>query len=555
MSKSTPTAHPLMLFTTALFWAALNSHFASRYLVVVDAPQQLAGKIVAAGIVAWILLASFYACFHTTSFVFSLLVDRFAKPVTKNYQSMPPVAVLYTCKDDMQEAALESCLAQAYPNRAIFVLDDSLTEAEQARVDRFCRHHEQVTCLRREGRDGFKAGNLNHALRSIGEQYPYLAVVDADEILPKDFLVETVAIAEGDPSLGFVQARHRMYGQTAFGRGAGDGLELHWSYYLPARNLFGFVYFFGHGALLRTKACLTVGGFPEIVSEDAALAMRMRTAGYRGHFTSDVVCLEEVPPSYGAFRARHAKVVRGTLELIARELPGFLRSKHVSCTEKLDLSVATAGIYLPIPFMAFVTMLHFVMPLFLTETYSFTLRAASDAEFGYILTSAGLFRALWGWDTLAFTAFTVFAPLCYVLPDFLRTPGRVLGYVFRITPVSLSTVPQTVRECVQWLYGRQNTFDNTGRRDAPRLARAVAIDTCVGAALCLCAIVTGSLFLLSLGLSVLMIPLLMKSNGQGRLVAWLLPVPLALTLVAFISMPALLLGFSGALVGVALAHH
>ena len=549
-----------MLWSTSLLWLSLNSYFALRYVEILYAPKAWPGKLAAGGIVAWILIASFYACFHTMSFVYSLLVRHFAAPVPRNYQARPRIAIFYTVCDDLQLSAVQSCIDQDYAGDFhVFILDDSHTAKERVRVDEVCAAHPtRVSCLRRHTRAGFKAGNINAALAQIGDEYAYVAIADADELLPPNFLTELVAIAEADPSLGFVQAAHRMYGRSAFGRQAGDGIDLHWSHFLPARHRFGFVYFFGHGALLRTHAIEKAGGFPELVSEDLALAMVMAQVGYRGYFASDVVCHEEVPTTFAAYRTRHTKVIRGTLELVTKAFPAFLKSRKVDWVQKLDLAIATAGLYLPIPFLGFCALLHLVMPFFLTDTYSIALRSAPDSGFGYILTAAGLFRPLWGWQALLFTAFTVFAPLCYVLPDLMRSPRKVLGYVFRITPVSLSTVPLTLLQSIDWLRTRRTVFDNTGRRaknPAHKPMRTTQVETLIGAILTVSAIITGSLFLLAFGLSVLMIPWLLHTNGQGRVSRWLLPVPLVLTLLAFVSVPALLLGFSGAFIGVALAHH
>ena len=544
---------PAMLFSTVTFWAGLNLHFGSRYWQVVKSPEMSVGKIAAACIMAWILLASFYACFHTMSFLFSLVVRRYGRPLPVNNNARPPVAVLYTTRDDLQEAALRTCVQQDYAGPFhIFVLDDSRDPAERERVDAACALHPgRITCIRRADQRGFKAGNINHALNLIGDEYPYVAIADADEVLPSEFLRKLVAIAEANPNLGFVQAAHRMYGRSDFGRRAGDGLDLHWSHFLPARGRFGFVYFFGHGALLRTAAIRAVGGVPELVSEDVALGMAMLGKGFGGHFAGHVVCQEEVPASFRAYRTRHKKVIRGTMELLFRAFPTFLLDRRVGWVEKLDLGIATAGLFLPIPFLGFCVLLHMVMPYSLTDTCSAALHTVPSASFGHA--GAELFRPLWGWDTLCFTVFTVFAPLCYVLPDLLRMPGKVLKYVFHITSISLSTVPLTVLQSFSWLGTRRSSFANTGASKPSRRSGA-RLETAIGACIFVGAVMTGSPFLLAFGISVLTIPLLLRTDGGGLLASWLLPVPMILTLLAFAGMPLALLGFSGALVGVTLAY-
>src|SRR5205085_2057210 len=222
-------------------------------------------------------------------------------------------------------------------------------------------------------------------------------------------------IAEGNKELGFVQASHHEYGETEYGKQTGEGISLHWNYFLPARNRFGFVYFYGHGALLRFKALIAVGGFPEVVSEDIALTTRLREAGYRGYYAHDIKCQEETPPSYQAFRRRNKKITSGTLEFLVRFYPSFLRSPNVSLVEKFDLLIASSIIYLPIPFVGFLCILYFIMPLLSEWPNLGSLLPIKGISAQHLRATAAMFGPLWYWDSLAFIFFTVFAPLCYLI--------------------------------------------------------------------------------------------------------------------------------------------
>src|SRR4029077_3682006 len=225
-----------------------------------------------------------------------------------------------------------------------------------------------------------KAGNLNNAMRSISCGYKYICVIDADELVPSTFLREMVSIVEGDEQLGFVQAAHRQYGETNYAKRTGDAVDLHWSYFLPARNRFGFVYSYGHGVLFSFQALSAVGGFPEVVAEDIAISTRLREAGYRGYYAHDIESSEEAPPSYEAFRRRNRKIVSGTLEFLFNFYPPFFRAANVSFVEKVDLLVALSVIYLPIPFLGFLIVLYGLAPFLAGESAS-TWRAQSALLF------------------------------------------------------------------------------------------------------------------------------------------------------------------------------
>ena len=271
---------------------------------------------------------------------------------------MPAVAVLYTTCNDFDAASARSCVALEYPRFTVYLLDDSSDLQVRARVDAFAEAHiGRVVVVRREDRVGFKAGNLNHALANIAHE-PLFAVVDADEILPRDFLARLVPRLLADPKCGFVQANHRSRRNAGsqLARDMGIGVDIHWKWYQPLRNDYGFVMFLGHGAVLR-RACWTqVGGFPHIVSEDLGYAIAIRELGYKGLFAEDVVCLEEFPDDVRAFRVRHVKWTRGTCEFLRHWSWRLIRAPRVTLPEKLDILFPTLN--LPLTFFFFLFMIN-----------------------------------------------------------------------------------------------------------------------------------------------------------------------------------------------------
>lgn len=468
-------------------------------------------------VTAWLLLTSYYACFHVASCLFSALAR--GRSDARRSVRTPPVAVLYLCMNDVRERAVASCVAQEYTDCEVFVLDDSTDDAERARVDALAAHL-PVTVIRRATRDGFKAGNLNHALSHIARRFEHVAVIDADELIPPDFVAKTVMLMEGDAELAFVQAAHSLYGTSDYAKVTGDGIETHWNYFLPARNRSGFVYSYGHGVLFRRSALDAVGGFPEVVSEDLAVSAELRRAGYRGHYAAEVECREEAPPAYAAFRRRQHRIVAGTLEFLIRFAPRFLRSRDVPLVEKLDLLATLGVIYLPVPFIAFVLMSH---ALAMPRTPSLPM--------------------------LAIVAATAFAPLCYLVPAAVRAPRRVAAYVARMTAIHLSLSLQAVRA----LFARRVTFSPTGDRTRhDRIGRSDWIDSLAGALIVVLGIVTVSPCVVAVGFSVALVPWLLRGR---RASSPLLILPIVLTLAGFFLLPETGFGMAGVFAGAAIAYH
>jgi cellulose synthase/poly-beta-1,6-N-acetylglucosamine synthase-like glycosyltransferase len=189
--------------------------------------------------------------------------------------------------NDFSRAAALSCVTQDYPWCDVFLCDDSTDPMCREQVDRFhCEFPEKTAVLRRPIRSGFKAGNLNHALKQIGRDYQFFAVNDADGVLQRTF-VSALLSAFDDERVGFVQSRQvAATSRTIFGHYLDVGIAVYWTRVVPHSAAFGFLMFHGHGAMVRTAVWKRIGGFPEIVSEDLAFATEARRCGYIGVLTA-----------------------------------------------------------------------------------------------------------------------------------------------------------------------------------------------------------------------------------------------------------------------------
>lgn len=524
---SRKNVQPTMLMTIAGTWILLNSIFMNKYYIFVTSQTTWSTKIFALLVVGWLGLTSFYAIFHVFSFLFSVVMRKIYANTSRDYTNTPPVAILYTCMNDIKEKAVTACLNQKYPDFTVYVLDDSSSDKEQQLVDNLQRKYEnRFFVVRRETRFGHKAGNLNNALRHIGKTYAYVCIVDSDEIIPVTFLRDLVSILEKNENLGFVQASHRQYSETDYGKFVGDDIDLHWKYFFPARNLFGFVYSYGHGVLFRTKVLLEIGGFPELVSEDIAVSTKIRENGYKGYYAHDVESLEEVPPSYQAFRRRNKKIVGGTLEFFYKYSRQFFHAKDIPLTEKMDLLLTLLVIYLPILFLFYVL-----------ATYVMILS-------GNNLKMTTIFNNI---PFLLYFFFTIFSPLVYLIPNLIKSPLRVLMHILRMGTVHLSTCVQTTGVTIKWLVGKKTGFVPTGDRVYVNSSNSPIIESLIGLGLIVIGTLTTSLYLIAIGLSLFFVSFMLKSKKQRRFYLFLLPIPILITLIALFGAPISLVLATGAI--------
>ncbi len=441
LSPTQAAAPPRPHLYAAVFgaWLLALAWFHPRLAGLLDMATTPLGVAALGFFVVFTELAWLYAFFNIGVVAFAAIHRRRAGRDGDAPPSvpLPPVAVLYTTCNDFVEASAASCLSQRYPEYTVYLLDDSSDPAWRARVDAFAaRHPGRARVVRRPDRRGFKAGNLNHALRTAARQ-PLFALVDADEILPPDFLLRTAHRLLADDRCGFVQANHECNtsGASRFARDLGAGIASHWRWYQPLRNRYGFVMLLGHGALVRRQAWVDAGGFPEVVSEDLAFALRARERGWRGRFAEDVVCKEDFPEDVRAFRIRHMKWTRGTCEFLAKEMGRALRSPRIPLVEKLDVLFPTANLPLSLAFFLFVLDANVLLPALFGEVRPLTLSLggaewtiptlALDARFGAVMTP----------DFFAITVATLLAPVLCFLLDMWRTPLRLLRFLARSTAV------------------------------------------------------------------------------------------------------------------------
>lgn len=511
--------------------------------------------------VAWL-----YGLYNIGVVVFARIERQLSPPATLAVaRPQTEVALLYTTCNDFLEASARSCVDLDYQNYHVYFLDDSSSPEHRARVDRFAAAHpSRVTVVRRPTRAGFKAGNLNHALEHVVTQ-SFFAVVDADEILPRNFLSRLVPLLQADPSRGFVQASH-VCSPRPRGSLEGDmqlGIDVHWRWYQRLRNRFGFVMFLGHGAVIRRSCWSLVGGFPEIVSEDLGFAWALREQGYFGYFADDVVCEEAFPGSVRSFRIRHVKWTRGTCEFLHGWMSRILTARGVSWAEKLDVLFPTLNLPLTFLFFLFMIDVGIVLPLALGDERVMTFELGGWSFVHAFTFMPEAMTALFTVDFFAMTVLTLFAPvLCFVL-ELWRRPLRLFEFLSHSTALYAALSPLSAVAVVGYLVTRKARFLVTGDLAAPsRQSRAFFTETHpddlrvraveVLAGLVLLAAALQGIQIGLLGLSIAFVNLtLMHSLGWNsrfaRFFVWL-PFPMILGSLALggagmLGMPTVLFGF------------
>jgi cellulose synthase/poly-beta-1,6-N-acetylglucosamine synthase-like glycosyltransferase len=553
-----------MLIVGFLVWVGLVVRYEVCYLPLFTMVASVPGQLLVVFAIAWINLAWFYGVFHLVGVLFSLASPELPSGGSRQNKMSASVAVLYTTCNDFCGEAVMSCLNQDYSHFNVFILDDSTNPEEKERVSRFCgQNADRCTLIRRTSREGFKAGNLNHALSTLSSDFTHFAVVDADEVLPRDFLSKMLPYFALNDKIGYLQANHRYSktGASGFASALSRGISLHWELFLPARNRYGFVMFYGHGAVIRSDVWKKVGGFPPIVSEDIGFSLKVREQGFHGLFVKDVVAEEAFPKDYHAFLHREIKVVKGSLQFVLESADSMLRSGSVTITEKLDLLASVSILFLPIVFMGFLIVANVVLPLLLASRELSAGVSWNITQWGWMYNSeafAAKLRDLWTWDFYVVTVVTILAPLAYQLKAAIQSPLRMLRYAAQSTAVFLSIIPSVAWETLSYMMGRRVEFLPTGglgNARARHISRREAFSLFVGILLVLFAIITRNLALLTVAISFLFHPILLRVGWESHWLQVATLLPFLFFVIVFGSIPFLLIGFSGMITTMMPAHH
>lgn len=281
-------------------------------------------------------------------FLFTAFYIFLRKKISKRYQlydevcheKTKKVILLYcTCNDLNEEALLESS-KQDYPNAKIVILDDSTKKEYIERIDSLAKEN-AFELVRRKEHTGFKAGNMNNYLKNINpDGYDYIAVLDSDERLPRDFVSKLLTYFEKDREIGAVQATHiAVKGSNVFQDVLGMCVKSNGKICQIMKNFYGSSSLFGHGMMISKECYKKVGGFPEVVAEDISISVKIRDAGLKIVFAPNVTCKEEFPTNYLSLKKRQCKWTQGNVQYMKKYNKEINHSK-ISWYEKLDLKLS-----------------------------------------------------------------------------------------------------------------------------------------------------------------------------------------------------------------------
>lgn len=281
----------------------------------------------------------------TETVLFVLARRNFVPPRLAQLNTQPKVALLYcTCKDAVEDC-VRKLAGQTYENVTAYILDDSPPGFEQE-VDlsayRVIRRH----LSQDRAESGYKAGNINHWLRTYGGDFDYCVVLDADSLLPVDFVEKMLLYAEHPANARgvFFESCIRLWSPVNFlQRAQTMQLEMLAAANLRLSNRLGIMLSNGHNNLCRIRALQEVNGFDEkYISEDHATTLNLLARGWECLLV-DIGSYEIGPLNLSGHKRRRYRWTRNDLQLLIHSWEKtslLLQLKLVIRVVRIFLSVA-----------------------------------------------------------------------------------------------------------------------------------------------------------------------------------------------------------------------
>jgi membrane glycosyltransferase len=236
----------------------------------------------------------------------------------------------------MAVATVRSIAAQGHrDNFDLFILSDTTDPdiwVQEEVAFQTVREREKdgprIFYRRRSNNSGKKAGNVADWCRRWGANYEYMLVLDADSLMTGESIAKLAAILEQNEDFGLVQtvpvsigrntlfARLQQFAGRLYGPMLATGLAF---WHRGVSN------FWGHNAIIRTRAFIESAGLPvlsgkppfggPILSHDFVEAALLNRAGWRVCMVPDLKgSFEEIPPSLIDFAIRDRRWAQGNLQ-------------------------------------------------------------------------------------------------------------------------------------------------------------------------------------------------------------------------------------------------
>ncbi len=298
----------------------------------------------------------------------------------------------------VMERLLENISKIAYPKSKleIQVLDDSTDDSVHItakHIDTLREAGLDITHIRRENRQGYKAGALKEGLEIA--KGDFIAIFDADFLPASDWLKKTVIYFK-DPEIGVVQTRwgHINRDYSTLTRIQAFALDAHFTLEQVGRNAKGhFINFNGTAGIWRKECILDAGNWEgDTLTEDLDLSYRAQLKNWKFKYLEDVETPAELPVVISAARSQQFRWNKGGAENFRKSVSSVIRAKNISFKTKFHgvMHLLNSSMFLCVFIVAFLS----IPMLYIKNAYD-NLEWLFQATNFFILSTIILFICYW----------------------------------------------------------------------------------------------------------------------------------------------------------------
>ncbi|MDA8572243.1 glycosyltransferase [Flavobacteriaceae bacterium] len=241
----------------------------------------------------------------------------------------------------VMERLLNNIVKLDYPSHKleIQVLDDSTDESIESTAKHIKLLQDKgfdIQHIRRENREGFKAGALKEGLTiAKGE---FIAIFDADFLPKSDWLRRTIPYFKNE-KIGVVQTRwgHINREYSILTRIQAFALDAHFTLEQVGRNAKGhFINFNGTAGIWRKTCIIDAGNWEgDTLTEDLDLSYRAQLKNWEFKYLEDVETPAELPVVISAARSQQFRWNKGGAENFRKLIGRVFSSKNLSFKTKI----------------------------------------------------------------------------------------------------------------------------------------------------------------------------------------------------------------------------
>ncbi|ABM61002.1 glycosyltransferase family 2 protein [Halorhodospira halophila] len=273
-------------------------------------------------------------------------------------ENPPELAVVVAAHNEplwLIEETLTCFYNLTYPNKRIFLLDDTRYDPSEQRSAEMAKYRQAIEDLcqgigvhlfRRPWR-GAKAGMINDFLAFLNDRAPagfeftrspldvepfnieYVAVFDADMNPLPEFAEPLIAQLESEPNLAFIQTPqyYSNFETNRVARAAGMQQAIFYEYICEGKSSQDAMFCCGTNVIFRRAALEDVGGFDETsVTEDFATSLRFHARGWRSAYINRLSAFGQGPQDLGAYFKQQFRWALGTVGLFRTVLQAMVRT-------------------------------------------------------------------------------------------------------------------------------------------------------------------------------------------------------------------------------------